>query len=176
MNLIYPTGFGRCPSDAVRARADTLRALEQPTASLSDQYRANTGPAEPTSMGSIWITHNFLRAQNRRKPISESSTCSSFTHGLYDPIRIQQSSKYRTNPQRGHAPSLVRVLAMRLIGKEGHKVSSYKQQSLIKLSWAHMPFRVCRAQVAYFHINSLLTLDCKLEMTLPQTLGGILQT
>ena len=50
---------------------------------------------------------------------------------------------------------------MRLIGKQGQKASSYERRSLIKLSWAHMPFRFCSAQVhisvvAYFHNNSLL--------------------
>ena len=43
--------------------------------------------------------------------------------------------------------------AMRLIGKQGHKASSYEQQSLIKVSWAHMPFRFCHAKV---HMSQLL--------------------
>ena len=34
----------------------------------------NTRSVEPTSMGAIWTMHDSLRAQNRRKPISESST------------------------------------------------------------------------------------------------------
>ena len=42
---------------------------------------------------------------------------------------------------------------MHLIGKQGHKASSYEQRSLIKLSWAHTPFLFCRAQV---HISQLL--------------------
>ena len=132
------------PSDAVRARADAVRALEQPTASLADQYVTNTGPLEPTSMGAVWTSSDTLRAQNRRKPISESCTCSSFSHDLYEgSVCVQQSSKNRTNPQRSHPPSLIRVFATRLIGKQGHKASSYKQRSLIKLSWAHMTFRFC---------------------------------
>ena len=50
---------------------------------------------------------------------------------------------------------------MHLIGEQGHKASSYEQHSLIKLSWVHMPFRFCRAQVhisvvTYFHNNSLI--------------------
>ena len=45
---------------------------------------------------------------------------------------------------------------MRLIGKQGHKASSYEQQSLIKLSWAHMPLRFCRVHV---HI-SVVTKFC----------------
>ena len=97
------------------------------------------------SMGAVWITHDSLRAQHRRKLISESSTCLSFSHGLYGPVRLQQSSKHRTNPQRDHPPSLIRVFAMRLIGKQGHKTSSYEQRSLIKLSLTHMPFRFCHA-------------------------------
>ena len=98
----------------------------RPTVSLADQYGTNTGHVEPTSMGGIWTTHDSLWAQNRRKPVSESSTCSSFTHGLYGPIRVQQSSNNRSNPHRGHPPSLIRVFAMRLIGKQGHKASSYE--------------------------------------------------
>ena len=141
------------PSDAVRDRADAVWASEQPTAGLPDQYGANTGPVEPSSMGAFWTTHDSLRALSRRKPISESYTCSSFSPGLYGPIRVQTSSKKQTNPQRGHPPSLIRVFAMRLIGKQGHKATLYKQRSLIKLSWAHMPFRFCRAQV---HISRLL--------------------
>ena len=119
---------------------------------------------EPTTMGAFWTTHDTLQAQNRRKPISESCTGSSFSHGLYGlygPVRVQISSKNRTNPQRGHPPDLIRVFAMRLIGKQGHKASSYEQRSLLKLSGAHMPFRFWRAQVhtsvvTYFHNNSLL--------------------
>ena len=77
----------------VRARADALRALEQPTASLVYQYGANTGPVKPTCMGVFWTTHDSLRAQNCRKPTSESCTCSSYSHGLYDPVRVQKPSK-----------------------------------------------------------------------------------
>ena len=147
--------------DAVRAHADAVRALEQPTASLADRYGANTGLVEPTRMGVFWTTHDSLRAQNRRKSISESCRCSSFSHGLYGTVRVKKSSKNCTNPQRSHAPSLIRDFAMRLIGKQGHKASSYEQRSLIKLSWAHMPSRFCHAQVhisvvTYFHNNSLI--------------------
>ena len=37
---VYLTDFGRTwsPSDAVRARADAVRALEQPTTSFADQH------------------------------------------------------------------------------------------------------------------------------------------
>ena len=114
------------------------------------QYGANTWPVESINLGAVWTMHDSLWAQNRRKPISESSTCSSFTHGLYGHVRVQKSSK---TPQRNHPPSLIRVFAMRLIGKQGHKASSYEQRSLIKLSWAHMQFRFCRAQ---FQISQLL--------------------
>ena len=85
-------------SDAVRARADAVRALKQPTASLADQYGANTGPVEPTCMGVFWPTHVSLRAQSRWKPISESCTCSSFSHELYDPVRVQKTFKKSYTP------------------------------------------------------------------------------
>ena len=106
MNHVYPRVLESAPSDAVWARADAVWALKQPMAIFSDRYGANTGPVEPTSMGAVWTMHYSLRAQNPRKPISESSTCSSLTHRA---IRIQQSSKNRTNQQRGHPPSLIRV-------------------------------------------------------------------
>ena len=53
------------------------------------------------------------------------------------------------------------ILAMRLIGKQGHKASSDEQWSLIKLSWAYMPFQFCRAlahvsAVTYFHNDRLV--------------------
>ena len=115
-------------------------------------------------MGAFWTTHDSLRAQNRRKPISESCTGSSFSHGLYGLYglaRIQISSKNRTNPQSGHPPSLIRVFAMRLIGKQGHKPSSYEQWSLLKLGWAHMPFRFCRSQVHASHLLRIfITIVC----------------
>ena len=144
----------------MRARADAVQALEQPTASLAVQYGANTGLVEPTCMGVFWTTHNPLRAQNRRKPISESCACSFQQRAIRPPI-VQKSSNNRTNPQGSHLPSLIRVFAMRLIDKQGHKASSYEQRSLIKLSRAHTPFRFCRAQVhisvvTYFHNNSLI--------------------
>ena len=120
------------PSDAVPARADAVRALEHPTANLREQYGANTGPVEPTIMGAcrIWH-HDYLQAQNRRKPISESCTCSSFSHGLYGPVRVQKPTNNRTNPQRVHTPSLIRVFAVLLIGKQGHKASESIQTELV---------------------------------------------
>ena len=36
---VYPTGFGSAPSDAVRARADAVRSLEQPTPELKAYLR-----------------------------------------------------------------------------------------------------------------------------------------
>ena len=89
---------------------------------------------EPTSMGAFWTTHDSLWAPYRRKPISESCICLSFSLGLYGPVRVHKSSKHHTNLQRGHPPSLIRVLAMRLIGKQGHKTSSDEQRRLITLS------------------------------------------
>ena len=122
MNRTYtPRVSESAPSDAVRARADAVRALAQHTASLADQYGANTGPVEPTSIGAVGPRTTLYGPK-----IDGSSTCSSFTHGLYGPIRVQQSSKNLTNPQHGHLPSLIRVFAMRLTGKQGHKASSYE--------------------------------------------------
>ena len=60
---VYPSGFEGAPVNAVRARADAVRALDEPTTSLADQYGANTGPLEPTSMCVIWTTHDSLRAE-----------------------------------------------------------------------------------------------------------------
>ena len=129
-SYVYSTGFERCPFGC--SAGPCRRRTGFGTASLAEQYGSNTWPIEPTSMGALRITHDYLRAQNRRKPISESYTCSSFNHGLHGPVRVQKPMKKRTNPQRGHPPSLIRVFALRLIGKEGHKASSYEQRSLIK--------------------------------------------
>ena len=119
--------------------------------SLADQYGANIVSVETIYLVVFWTTHDSLRAQNRRKPISENCTCSSFSHGLYSPVRVQKASKTRTNPQRGHAPSLIRVFAMLLIDKQGHKASSYEQRSLNQTELdAHARF--CRTQV---HISVL---------------------
>ena len=94
---------------AVRARAGAVRALEQPTASLADQYEANTGPVESTCMGVFWTTHDSLRAQNHRKPIFESCICSSFSHGLY-------TAPYGSKNQR----KIVRFTAARLSAQSDH--------------------------------------------------------
>ena len=114
------------PTDAVRACADAVRALEQSCRPVW----ANTGPVESKCMGAFWTTHNSPRAPNQRNPISENCTCSSFSNKLYGPVRVQKIIENRTNPQRSHLPSLISVLAMRLIGKQGHKASSYEQRSL----------------------------------------------
>ena len=82
-------------------------------------------------MGAFWTTHDSPWAQNRRKPISESCTCLSFSHGLYGTRTGKKIIENRTNPQCGHPPSLMRAFAMRLIGKQGHKASSYEHRSLI---------------------------------------------
>ena len=89
----------------MQARADAVRALEQPTASLADHYGANTGPIEPTSMGAFWTTHDSLRAQNRRKPISEGCTCSSLSHGLDGAVRVQDMEKSYKPAARSSAQS-----------------------------------------------------------------------
>ena len=116
---VYPTGFVRCPSGCSVGPCRCRTGFGTP--SLAEQYGANTGHVEPTRMGACRITHDYRRAQNRRKPISESCTFSSFNHRLYGPVRVQKPAKTRTKPHRGHPPSLIRVFAMRLIGKQGHK-------------------------------------------------------
>ena len=82
---VYPTGFGRyrfgCSAGPCRRPG------------FEDRYGANTGLVEPTCMGFFWTTHDSLRAQKRRKPISESCTCSSFSEGLYGLVRIQNHQK-----------------------------------------------------------------------------------
>ena len=151
------------PSDAVRARADSVRALEQPIPSLADKYGANKGPVEPTNMGTIWTTHDSLRAQNRRKPISERSTCSSFTHGLYGPIWVQQSSENRTNPQPVHPPSLIRVFAIICANWQTRTQSFFMrtaESNQTKLGAHAISVLSCTRShitvVMYFHNNSLL--------------------
>ena len=50
------------PSDAMRARADNEWALEQPTASLADQYGANIVSVETIYIVVFWTTQDSLRA------------------------------------------------------------------------------------------------------------------
>ena len=145
------------PSDAVYVRGDTVRALEQPTACLADQYGANTGPVEPTYMDHAQLSGPKIVGSPSLKAVHAHRSATGYT----GPYGSKKSSNNRTIPQRGQPTSLIRVYAMRLIGKQGQKASSYEQRSLIKLSWAHMPFRFCGAQVhisfvAYFRNNSLL--------------------
>ena len=89
----------------MRACADAVRALEQSTASLADQYGANTRPVEPTSIGAFWTTHDSLRAQNRRKPTSVSCACSTFSHGLDGAVRVQNMEKSYKPAARSSAQS-----------------------------------------------------------------------
>ena len=94
---------------------------------------------------------NTLRLKSCITVWGKFRACRTHKYGrLSDHARLStgpKSSRNRTNPQRGHPPSLIRVFAMRLIAKQRHKTSSYEHRSLIKLSSAHMPFRFCRAQV-----------------------------
>ena len=155
---VYPTGFGRrpfgCSVGPCRRRTGFGTTYGQSCRPVWGKYRACR-----THMYGRLLDHARLSTgPNRRKPISESCTCSSFSHGLYDPVRVQKPSKNRTNPQRGHPPSLIIVFAMRLIGKQGHKASSYEQWSLIKLSWAHMPFRFVVHRFTYQLLRIFITI------------------
>ena len=77
-------------------------------------------------------------------------------------IQVQKSSKNRTNPQQGHLPSLIRVFAMRFIGKQGHKASSYDriaESNQTELGAHAISVLSCTGShitvVMYFHNNSL---------------------
>ena len=109
---VYPTEFGRCPfgcsAGPCRRPTGFGTTYGQSCRPVWGKYRA----CRTHIYGSFWTTHGSLRADNRRKPISESCTCSSSSHGLYGPIRVQKSSKHRTNPQRGHPPSMTRIFAV----------------------------------------------------------------
>ena len=102
---VYPTGFGRCPFGCSAGPCRRRTGFGTPKASLADQYGANTGPVEPTSMGAFWTTHDSLRAQKSRKPISESCTCSSFSHGLDCAVRVQNMEKLYKPAARSSAQS-----------------------------------------------------------------------
>ena len=143
---IYPTGFGRYPFGCSACRADAVRALEQPTASLADQYGANTGPVEPTSMGAFGTTHDSLRAQNRRKPISESCACSSFSHGLDGTIRVQNMEKsYKpAAPSSAQSDQCFRYALNWQTRTQGFFVRTAESN---QTELGAMPFRFCRAQV-----------------------------
>ena len=88
---VYPTGFGRCPfgcsAGPCRHRAGFGTTYGQSGRPVWGKYRACI-----THMGAFWTTHDSLQVQNR-KPNSESCSCSSFSHELYGPVRVQKSSK-----------------------------------------------------------------------------------
>ena len=101
-------------------------------------------------------THNYGRLSDltrttiyRPKVVGSPSLKAVHAHisdtGYMGPYGSKRPTKNRTTPQRGHTPSLIRIFAVRL--------KDTKLRSRIKLSWSHMPFRFCHAQV---HISQLL--------------------
>ena len=152
---VNPMGFGRCPfgcsAGPCKRRTDFGTTYGQSCRPVWGKYRAcrthkygrhldharlSTGPRSTEA-------HLFRKAQHAHcSPTDYTAQYGSNNH-----------RKTIQNPQRGHPPMLIRDFAMRVIGKQGHKASSYEQRSLIKLSWSHMPFRFCHAQV---HISQLL--------------------
>ena len=85
---VYPTGFERCPFGC--SAGPCRRRTGFGTTTYGQSCRPVWGKyrAYRTHMyGRLWTTHDSLRAQNLRKPISESCTCSSFSQ--YGPLRVQ---------------------------------------------------------------------------------------
>ena len=99
---VYPMGFGRCPfgCSAGPCRRRT---------GFGTTFGQTCRPVWGRCMGAFWTMRDSLRAQNRRKPISESCICATFSDGLYGPVRVKKSLKNRKIPQRGHPPSLIRI-------------------------------------------------------------------
>ena len=106
MNHVYLTGFGKCPFGCSVGPCRRRMGFETTYGHFFRPVWGKCRACRTHQHGAVWAMHYSLRAQNPRKPISESSTCSSLTHRA---IRVQQSSKNRTNQQRGHPPSLIRV-------------------------------------------------------------------
>ena len=87
---VYLAGFGRCPfgcsTGPCRRHTGFRTTYGQSCRPVWGRYRARC-------MGAFWTMHDSLRAPNRRNPNSEYCTCSSFSHGLYGPVRVQKPSK-----------------------------------------------------------------------------------
>ena len=100
---VYPTGFGRCPfgcsAGPCRRRTGFGTTYGQSCRPVWGQYR-------------VCRTHMYGRLLEHAR--------------LYGPRTGPKIIENRTNPQRGHPPSLIKVFAMRVIGKQGHKASSYE--------------------------------------------------
>ena len=82
---VYPFGYSAGPC---RRRTDFGTTYDQSCRQLWGKYRAcRTHVWEPFG------PRTTLLRQNRRKPISERYTCSSFSHGLDGAVRIQNMEK-----------------------------------------------------------------------------------
>ena len=118
---VYPTGFVRCPFecsvDPCRRRTGFGTPYGQSCRTVWGKYRACR-------------THTYGRlSDHARLSTSQKSSEANlrklymliFQQRLYGPVRVQKPAKNRTKPQLGHPSSLIRVFAMRLIGKQGYK-------------------------------------------------------
>ena len=114
---VYPPGFGRC---SFRCSAGPCRQRTG-FGTTYGQSCNNTWPVEPTSMGTIWTMHDSLQAQNRWKPISERSTCSSFTHGLYS--QSDQGFRYARNWQTRTQSFFIRTVEYNQTQMDAHAIS-----------------------------------------------------
>ena len=79
--MCTPSVLEGTPSDADAVRA---RAVAAGTCRRRTGFGTTYGHI---CMCAVWTTHDLLRAQNRRKPISESSAC------IYIPVYIPKPEK-----------------------------------------------------------------------------------
>ena len=130
-HYVYPTGFGRCPSGCsgglCRCRTSFGTPYDQSCRPIWGKYRACRTHKYGCLLDHTWRT---------RGPKSSEAHLSKLYMLTFQPRAIRPC----TGP------------TMRLIGKQGHKASSYEQRSLIKLSCTRSHITV----VTYFHNNSLL--------------------
>ena len=102
-------------------------------------------------------TYKYGRLLNHARPSTDPKSSEAHFWKLYMLI-FQPRTRQRST---GHPPSLISVFAMRLIGKQGHKASSYEQRSNQTELGAHViSVLSCTGwhitAVTYFHNNNLL--------------------
>ena len=83
---VYPFGYSAGPC---RRLTDFGTTYGQSCTQLWGKYRA----CRTHKYGCLLDHARLCYGQNRRKPISESCTCSSFSHGLDGAVRIQNIEK-----------------------------------------------------------------------------------
>ena len=164
---VYPMGFRRspfgCSAGPSRRRKGFGTTYGQSCKPVWGKYRACRTHMYWGLLDHAWLSTGAWSAESHLWKLYMLI----FQSRAIRPRRGPKIIENRTNPQRGHPPSLIRVFHYAL------NWQTRAQSFLIRTetSWAHMPFRFCRAQVhisvvTYFHSNSLLACFKQTELKL----------